>query len=44
VVLEGKREVKRLFGRPRIGWENNIKTCFKEIECLGHIFDSSGSG
>jgi len=32
-ILVGKPEEKELFGRPRSGWEGNIETDLKEIEC-----------
>ena len=32
-VLVGKPEEKRLLGRPRRGWENNIKMDLQEVEC-----------
>ena len=32
-VLVGKREGKRLLGRPRRRWEDNIKMDFKEVRC-----------
>jgi hypothetical protein len=31
--LMGKPEGKRLLGRPRRRWEDNIKTCLQEVEC-----------
>jgi hypothetical protein len=34
-VLVGKREGKRLFGRPRRRWEDNIKMGLKEVGCGG---------
>ena len=32
-VLVGKPEGKRLFGRPRRRWKDNIKTDLKEVGC-----------
>jgi len=32
-ILVGKREGKRLFGRPRRRWEDNIKMDFQEVGC-----------
>ena len=34
-VLVGKLEVKRPLGRPRRGWENNIKMDLQEVGCGG---------
>jgi hypothetical protein len=34
-ILVGKSEGKRLLGRPRCKWENNIKTDLREIRCGG---------
>ena len=34
-VLVGKPEGKRLHGRPRHGWEDNIKMDLQEVECEG---------
>jgi hypothetical protein len=34
-ILIGKHEGKSLLGKPRRRWENNIKTCFSEIEFRG---------
>jgi hypothetical protein len=34
VVIAGKTEVKRPFGRPRVRYEDIIK-CLKEMECGG---------
>jgi hypothetical protein len=43
IVLMGKREGKRPFGRPRRRWEDNIKVDLKEI--IGrHGMDRFGSG
>jgi len=43
MVLLGKPEGKRLFGRPRYRWEDNIKMELQEVWC-GHGLDRSGSG
>ena len=39
-VLVGKPEGKRLLGRPRHRWKDNIKADLKEIgsECVGCIY------
>jgi len=34
-VLVGKPEGKRLLGRPRRRWEDNIKTDLQEVGCGG---------
>jgi len=34
-VLVGKPEVKKLLGRPRRRWEDNIKMDLKEVGCEG---------
>jgi len=34
-ILVGKPEGKRLFGRPRLRWEDNIKVNLKEVGCGG---------
>ena len=34
-VLVGKPERKRLLGRPRRRWEDNIKMAVKEVACGG---------
>jgi hypothetical protein len=34
-VLVGKPEGKRPLGRPRCGWEDNIKMDFQEVGCRG---------
>jgi hypothetical protein len=34
-VLVGKHEGKRLLGRPRIRWDDNIKMDLKAVECGG---------
>jgi len=35
MVLMGKPEGKRLLGRPRRRWENNIKLDLQEVGCGG---------
>ena len=42
-VLMGKPKVKRLRGRPRPKWEDNIKIGLQEVG-WGHGLDQSGSG
>jgi hypothetical protein len=32
-ILVGNLEGKKQFGRPRHGWDDNIKMHFKEVEC-----------
>ena len=32
-VLVGKHEGKRLLGRPRRRWEENIKMCLQDVGC-----------
>ena len=34
-VLVGKPEGKRSLGRPRRGWEDNIKMVLQEVGCGG---------
>jgi hypothetical protein len=34
-ILVGKHEGKRPLGRPRLGWEGNIKMNLKEVGCGG---------
>ena len=34
-VLVGKPEGKRILGRPRRRWEDNIKMYLQEVECVG---------
>jgi hypothetical protein len=34
-ILAGKSEEKRLLGRPRRGWVDNIKMDFREVEWNG---------
>jgi len=42
-IFVGKRESQRLFGRPKLKWEDNIKNVRENIiEARG--LDSSGSG
>ena len=36
-VLVGKPEGKRPLGRPRRGWEDNIKMDLQEVACGGHL-------
>jgi hypothetical protein len=36
-VLVGKPEGKRLLGRPRRRWENNIKMDLQEVGCEGRL-------
>jgi hypothetical protein len=43
-VLVGRPEGKRPLGRPRLRWEDNIKTDLREIEIEGGKLDSAGSG
>jgi hypothetical protein len=43
-VLVGKPEGKRLLGRPRRRWENNIKMDLQEVGCRGYGLDRAGSG
>jgi hypothetical protein len=43
-VLVGKPEGKRLFGRPRRRWEDNIKMDIQEVEWWGHGLDLCVSG
>jgi len=43
-VLVGKPEGKRLLGRPRRRWEDNIKVDLQEMGCGGYGLDRSGSG
>ena len=33
--LVGKPEGKRLLGRPRLRWEDNVKTDLQEVRCGG---------
>jgi hypothetical protein len=34
-ILMGKPERQRLLGRPRRGWDNNIKMDLQEVGCVG---------
>jgi hypothetical protein len=34
-ALVGKPEGKRLLGKPRRGWEDNIKMDIQEVGCVG---------
>jgi hypothetical protein len=43
-VLVGKPEGKRLLGRPRHRWEDNIKSDIRELVCWGYGLDRAGSG
>jgi hypothetical protein len=43
-VLVGKPEGKRLLGRPRCRWEDNIKTDLQEVGKGGGGLDGVGSG
>ena len=46
-VLVGKPEVKRPLGRPRRGWDDNIKMDLQEVEWrarTGLIWLSKGTG
>ena len=43
-VLVGKPEGKRPMGRPRSGWEDNIKMNLHEKGCGGCGLDRGGSG
>ena len=48
-ILVGKPEGKRSLGRPRCGWEDNIKTAFHEVHwgkgigCIDLAQDSNNS-
>jgi hypothetical protein len=42
-VLVGKPEGKRPLGKPRRGWEDNIKTDLQEVG-WGYRLDRAGSG
>ena len=42
-VLVSEPQGRRLFGRPRRRWENNIKIDLREVG-WGHELDPSGSG
>jgi hypothetical protein len=43
-VLVGKPEGKRPFGRPRRGWEDNIKMDLQDVGCGFYILVRAGSG
>jgi hypothetical protein len=43
-VLVGRLEGKRLLGRPRRMWEDNIKMDLREIRDLWGELNSAGSG
>jgi len=43
-VLVGKLEGKRSLVRPRLRWENNIKTNLQEVGCGGYGLDRASSG
>jgi len=43
-VLVGKPEGRRLVGRPRHRWEDNIKMDLQEVGCGGYGLDRAGSG
>ena len=43
-ILAGKPEGKRPLGRPRHGWEDNIKMGLQEVGCGGYGLDRAGSG
>jgi hypothetical protein len=43
-VLVGKTEGKKPLGRPRPGWEDNIKMKLYEVGCGGHGLKRAGSG
>ena len=43
-VLVWKPEGKRLLGRPRRRWEDNIKMDLQELGCGGYGLDRGGSG
>jgi len=43
-VLMGKPEEKRILGRPRRRWEDNIKMDLQEVGCGGYGLDRAGSG
>jgi hypothetical protein len=42
-VLAGKPEGKRLLGRPRRRWEDNIKMDLQEVGCGVYVLDRAGS-
>jgi len=39
IVLMGKPEGRRSHGRPRLRWEDNIKTDFQKVGRGGHALD-----
>ena len=43
-ILVGKHERKRLLGRTRPRWDDNIKMELQEVRCGGHRLDRFGSG
>ena len=43
-VLVGKPEGKRIFGRPRRRWEDNIKMDLQQKGCVGQGLDRAGTG
>jgi len=43
-VLLGKPEGKKPLGRPRCGWEDNIKIDVQDVGCGGCGLDPAGSG
>ena len=42
-VLVGKPDGRRLLGRPRRRWENNMKIDLQEVGCGGYGLDRAGS-
>jgi hypothetical protein len=42
-VLVGKPEVKKVLGRLRHRWEDNIKMDLQKIGCRGYGLDQAGS-
>jgi hypothetical protein len=42
-ILLGKPEGKRPLGRPKCGWENNIKMNLKRVRMRWYGLESSGS-
>jgi len=43
-VLVGKLEGKRSLVRPKLRWEDNIKTNLQEVGCGGYGLDRASSG
>jgi hypothetical protein len=43
-ILVGKPEGKRLLGRPRRRWEDNIRMDLQKVGCGGYGLDWAGSG